>query len=578
MSVDGTLVPLGTPKQRAVLAMLLMNRNSPVGVDRLITAVWEGWPPSGARASIHSYVSNLRKLLSGVGIDPRGVLAAAPPGYRLSISENACDLGRFITAKNAGVHAAASGRFEHASRHLSDALAEWRGPVLEDLRDFQFVDTFATALVEDKVVAHTAKAEAEIACGRASAVIAELEALTNEHPYREPLWAQLITAYYLTDRQSDALAAYRRVKTLLADDLGIDPGQTLRDLNDKVLRQEPLDAKKRAKTTAVGTVTVLDQRTSVTGQKVLAHLYAASGEHYPLKSAATRIGRLQRQRHRPGQRQCQPPPCRYRRHRHELHHQRPPVIQRSACAVPADSHRRHAQRRRPHPHLRPRIHVPGCRGQPRGDRWFFGNRIGHRGPDAGRASIRPRRAPPGEARCSGCRAVEQVTPYRHDCSVSDLWPASWSDAVDSVSGIARLVWRSSDERRAGLAGGVDVWALSAQTAAGPRRDGRGLRGRAHRQGVDGRGQGDDRRIQQGRGVPRADETRSPHHRPAEGTPRRTDPRLWRDRRPALPGDAPDRRHRPRQHAQTVRAADPAARGGHHQPGRLGARCRARSRA
>jgi SARP family transcriptional regulator, regulator of embCAB operon len=292
MSVDGTLVPLGTPKQRAVLAMLLMNRNSPVGVERLITAVWEGWPPSGARASIHSYVSNLRKLLTGVGIDPRALLAAAPPGYRLSIPENTCDLGRFINEKNAGVHAAASGRFDQASKHLSAALAEWRGPVLEDLRDFQFVDTFATALVEDKIVAHTAKAEAEIACGRASAVIAELEALTTEHPYREPLWAQLITAYYLTDRQSDALAAYRRVKTMLADDLGIDPGQTLRDLNDKILRQEPLDAKKTAKTTAVGSITVLDQRTSVSGQKVTAYLCAASGERYALQSAATRIGRL----------------------------------------------------------------------------------------------------------------------------------------------------------------------------------------------------------------------------------------------------------------------------------------------
>ena len=129
--------------------------------------------------------------------------------------------------------AAASGRFDQASRHLSAALAEWRGPVLEDLRDFQFVEAFATALVEDKIVVHTAKAEAEIACGRAAAVISELEALTTEHPYREPLWAQLITAYYLTDRQSDALAAYRRVKTVLADDLGIDPGQTLRDLNDR---------------------------------------------------------------------------------------------------------------------------------------------------------------------------------------------------------------------------------------------------------------------------------------------------------------------------------------------------------
>jgi DNA-binding SARP family transcriptional activator len=292
MSVDGTLVPLGTPKQRAVLAMLLMNRNSPVGVERLITALWEGWPPSGARASIHSYVSNLRKLLSGVGIDRRGVLAAAPPGYRLNIPENTCDLGRFIAEKTAGVHAAAAGRFEQASGHLSAALAEWRGPVLEDLRDFQFVDTFATSLVEDKILVHTAKAEAEIACGRASAVIAELETLTVEHPYREQLWAQLITAYYLTDRQSDALAAYRRVKTTLADDLGIDPGQTLRDLNERILRQERLDVKKSAKTTAVGTITVLDQRTMVSGQKVVASLHDASGRSYPLQSAATRIGRL----------------------------------------------------------------------------------------------------------------------------------------------------------------------------------------------------------------------------------------------------------------------------------------------
>ncbi len=134
MSVDGALMPLGTPKQRAVLAMLLMNRNSPVAVDRLITALWEGRPPSGARASIHSYVSNLRKLLSGVGIDSRVVLAAAPPGYRLTIPENTCDLGRFIVEKTAGVHAAAVGRFEEASRHLSAALAQWRGQVLEDLR------------------------------------------------------------------------------------------------------------------------------------------------------------------------------------------------------------------------------------------------------------------------------------------------------------------------------------------------------------------------------------------------------------------------------------------------------------
>lgn len=293
MKIDGTLVPLGTPKQRAVLATLVINRNRPVGVDSLITALWEEWPPSGARASIHSYVSNLRKLVSGAGVDPRVVLAAAPPGYRLTIPEHTCDLGRFIAEKTAGVHAAAGGQFEQASRHLSAALSEWRGAVLDDLRDFQFVDSFATALVEDKILAHTAKAEAEIACGRASGVIAELEALTVEHPYREPLWAQLITAYYLTDRQSDALNAYRRVKTTLADDLGIDPGPTLRTLNERILRQESLDTKQTAKVTATATVTALDQRTMVGGNRVSAYLHNnTTGKDYQLRSAATRIGRL----------------------------------------------------------------------------------------------------------------------------------------------------------------------------------------------------------------------------------------------------------------------------------------------
>lgn len=292
MSVDGALVALGTPKQRAVLAMLLMNRNSPVGVDRLITALWEDLPPSGARASIHSYVSNLRKLLGGAGIDPRVVLAAAPPGYRLTIPDNACDLGRFVAEKTAGVHAAAAGRFEQAGKHLSAALAEWRGPVLEDVRDFQFVDTFATSLVEEKILVHTARAEAEIACGRSFAVITELETLTLEHPYREPLWAQLITAYYLTDRQSDALAAYRRVKQTLADDLGIDPGHTLRALNERVLRQEPLDVKKTAATTAAVTQTVMDQHTAVSERDAVAYLQGSSGRNYPLHETAIRIGRL----------------------------------------------------------------------------------------------------------------------------------------------------------------------------------------------------------------------------------------------------------------------------------------------
>jgi DNA-binding SARP family transcriptional activator len=288
MTVDGAPVPPGTPKQRAVLAVLVMNRNRPVGTDSLITAAWEQWPPPEARASLHSYISNLRRLLG----DSRSMLVNAPPGYSLTVSDTACDIGRFVLEKTAGVQAAAAGRFEQASDHLTTALAEWRGPVLEDLRDFQFVDAFATALTEDKVVAHTARAEAEIACGRSYAVIGELESLTVEHPYREPLWAQLIIAYYLADRQSEALDAYQRLRTTLADDLGIDPGPTVRALHERILRQEPLDVKRAARTTAVHTSVNIDLRTAVDATSALASLRASSGLVYPLLVAATRIGRL----------------------------------------------------------------------------------------------------------------------------------------------------------------------------------------------------------------------------------------------------------------------------------------------
>ena len=291
MTADGTSVPLGAPKQRAVLAMLVINRNRPVSVDALINAVWDHSPVPAARTSIHSYVSRLRGLVSNAGHDPNTVLASAPPGYQLSVDDADCDLGRFITEKTAGVHAAAAGRFEHASSHLSAALAEWRGPVLDDLHDFAFVDAFATALLEDKVVAHTALAEAEIACGRGYSVIGTLEGLVAEHPYREQLWAQLMTAYYIADRQSDALDAYRRLKTNLADNLGIDPSRTVSALHERILRQEPLDTKGAAQTTAQHAAVVLGPHTAtLVGQSAVAQLRGKDGRRYRVE-VSTRIGR-----------------------------------------------------------------------------------------------------------------------------------------------------------------------------------------------------------------------------------------------------------------------------------------------
>jgi len=217
VTATDTPVALGTPKQRAVFAMLLINRNRAVGTESLIDATWDQSPVPAARTSIHAYVSHLRRLLGAAGVDPNKVLASAPSGYRLSVADGDCDLDRFITDKTAGMRAAAAGRFEQASSQLSAALDEWRGPVLDDLRNFAFVEAFATALAEDYMLVRITRAEAEIACGRAKAIIAELEVLAAQHPYHEPLWAQLMTAYYVAERQSDALEAYRRLKATLAE-------------------------------------------------------------------------------------------------------------------------------------------------------------------------------------------------------------------------------------------------------------------------------------------------------------------------------------------------------------------------
>ncbi len=294
LSVDRQRVPLGTPKQRAVLAMLLINRNRPVSRDSLISAIWEDSAQADAVHNLHVYIASLRRILGTAGVDPRTMLANARPGYLLSVPDAACDLDRFNTQKAAGVQAAAAGRFGQASDRLSAALAQWRGPVLDDVREFRFVETFATALVEDKVVVHTVRAEAEIACGRTHSVIGELEALVVEHPYREPLWAQLITAYYVAERQTDALDAYRRLRGVLSEDLGIDPGPTLRTLQQRILRQERLDVQQIAQNNAASICTVLENHTRSSNPAMpsnRAQLRDAAGRCYPLETVATGIGR-----------------------------------------------------------------------------------------------------------------------------------------------------------------------------------------------------------------------------------------------------------------------------------------------
>jgi len=290
VTIGSTPIHVGTPKQRAVLAMLITNADRAVSAADLIAAIWEGEPPAAARISVSAYVSNLRRIITEAGVDAHALVSTAPHGYRLDITAAQSDLALFATEQQAGISAVAAGRFEAASTHLTAALSQWRGPVLDDLRDFAFAEALRNELTEDKILAQTARAQAEIACGRAHTIVRELETLVGEHPYREPLWAQLITAYYLTDRQSDALDTYHRLKTALSDDLGIDPAPAVRALYEQILRQEPLDVQRNAQA-AAQTIIAFEPDVTALTSGVTAVLRDGHDHLHRLKGSATRIGR-----------------------------------------------------------------------------------------------------------------------------------------------------------------------------------------------------------------------------------------------------------------------------------------------
>jgi DNA-binding SARP family transcriptional activator len=288
MTIDGTPRPLGGSKQRAVLAMLVINRNRAVSADALASAAWNDRPPAETRGNIQVLISHLRKLLKAVEIDAREIIATAPPGYRLCAAEQQCDVDRFHARKRCGFDAAAGRRFAEASTQFSQALQEWRGEVLDDLRGLRFADAFATALHEERIVTITARAESELACGRTEAVVSDLTPLLESNPLREPLWAQLIAALYLEGRQSDALEHCRRLRCTLADELGIDPSPPLQELEARILRQEPLQVQHQAAATAAVAMTIVDAHTRADR----GHLRDETGEIFSIDGGALRIGRM----------------------------------------------------------------------------------------------------------------------------------------------------------------------------------------------------------------------------------------------------------------------------------------------
>jgi YVTN family beta-propeller protein len=238
---SGRAVSLGGPRQRAVLAVLLLQPNRVVSVDRLVEDVWAGHAPEASVTTLQTYVFHLRRVLEPGR--PRGgageVLATRDRGYLLQVSRERLDTAVFEDGLAAGLAALEAGRHSEAGERLGRALGLWRGPVLADLSDYAFIQAEAARLEELRLAAWEGRIEADLALGRHGALTAELEQLVAEHPLRERLHGQLMLALYRCGRQAEALAAYRRVRDLLAGELGIDPGEPLRRLHEAVLAHDP---------------------------------------------------------------------------------------------------------------------------------------------------------------------------------------------------------------------------------------------------------------------------------------------------------------------------------------------------
>lgn len=232
-------LPPGHP--RALLGMLLIHANSVVSKDRLITELWPEDPPRSAGHALQVYVSRLRRQLEpglGSARDER-VLLTRRPGYLLVVPVDGCDAGRFERMLADARRALDQGHPAEASRLCQEAREMWRGPVLADLHEEAFVAGEAARLDELYLVASEVRVEAELALGHHAALIGEVEALVRRHPFRERLWAYLIVALYRSSRQVDALNAYRRLRAMLGEEVGLDPSPELSELERAVLRHDP---------------------------------------------------------------------------------------------------------------------------------------------------------------------------------------------------------------------------------------------------------------------------------------------------------------------------------------------------
>ena len=238
---ESASVPLGGRRQRAVLARLLLDADRPVSVERLVDDLWGRDVPETAVKMIQIAVSQLRKVL------PPGVVETRAAGYAIALGDtHTLDLHRHEALREAAAAARSAGDLEAASAALASARALWRGAALAEFSE-PFARTEGARLEELRLVCTEEWIEIELALGRGHGLTGELEALVAQHPLRERLREALMRALYAAGRQAEALEAFRAFRQTLADWLGIEPSPRLRELQGRILRQDPaLDARVQA--------------------------------------------------------------------------------------------------------------------------------------------------------------------------------------------------------------------------------------------------------------------------------------------------------------------------------------------
>lgn len=234
---DDAALDLGSPKQRAVLAVLVLARGAVVSTDRLIDAVWGSAPPSAALTSLQAYISNLRRALRDDGAP--SPIERVGPGYRLDIARDRVDLLEFISHAHAARHAADESRWADSLTESHAALQLWRGGLLAEFGDADWVAVESAALAETRYAVRDAHITALLAAGDTGRALSEIAALRADEPLRDRgTWLHMV-ALYRAGRTTEALEVYSAHVRILDAELGLDPGRALGDLQAAILRHDP---------------------------------------------------------------------------------------------------------------------------------------------------------------------------------------------------------------------------------------------------------------------------------------------------------------------------------------------------